>query len=426
MTAPVSVRGLGKRYRLGAREERARSLRVALTRAVTAPLRNLRELQKLRNADEETDRTVWALDEVTFDVNAGEVLGVIGRNGAGKSTLLKVLGRITAPTRGEAELRGTLGSLLEVGTGFHPELSGRDNVFLSGSILGMDEAYIRNSFDEIVSFAGVEKFIDTPVKRYSSGMYVRLAFAVAAHLPSDILLVDEVLAVGDAEFQKKCLGKMSAVAESGRTILFVSHNLASVQRLCDRLLVLEHGRVKSLGDVDDGIHQYLSAIDGAAESLADRTDRSGSGALWVTGLDFRSIEGEPLPAATSGADLEVWIRTTRRTDRPLHGLTVSLELRTFLDAPIAALSTRLTGETFTAVPDGAAFVCRIPRLPLPSGTYRIGVRLSEGYDTLDRIDDAAKLDVVGGDFYGTGQTPKDRRLMVLMDGSWRMAETHEH
>ncbi|MEO1171305.1 MAG: Wzt carbohydrate-binding domain-containing protein, partial [Myxococcota bacterium] len=299
-------------------------------------------------------------------------------------------------------------------------LTGRDNVFLSGSILGMDEAYIRKSFDEIVAFAGVEKFIDTPVKRYSSGMYVRLAFAVAAHLPSDILLVDEVLAVGDAEFQKKCLGKMSTVAESGRTILFVSHNLASVQRLCDRLLVLEHGRVRSLGGVDDGIRDYLAAVDGVSEPLETRTDRSGNGALRVTGLDFRGSRGEPLPSAASGQDLDVWIQTTRQTDRALHGLTVGLELRTFLDAPIAVLSSRLTGQAFAEIPEHAAFVCRIPRLPLPVGTYRIGVQLNEGYETVDRIDDAAKLEVAGGDFYGSGQSPRNQRTMVLMDGSWRM------
>jgi lipopolysaccharide transport system ATP-binding protein len=250
----LRVEHLRKRYRIGEKEP-YKALRDVLGDAVKLPLRLVRHEQR-RQKPEHADR-IWALDDVSFDVRAGEVLGLIGRNGAGKSTLLKVLSRITDPTEGQVTLRGRVGSLLEVGTGFHPELTGRENIFLNGRILGMRRAEIVRRFDEIVEFAGVERFLDTPVKRYSSGMQVRLAFAVAAHLEPEILLVDEVLAVGDAEFQEKCLGKMRDVTREGRTILFVSHNLAAVRSLCTRALVLENGRLLFDGATDDAVERYL-------------------------------------------------------------------------------------------------------------------------------------------------------------------------
>ena len=234
----IRVEHLGKRYRIGERE-RYRALRDTLADAVKAPLRRLRSPRSPRVVD----NTIWALRDVSLEVAPGEVLGVIGHNGAGKSTLLKILSRITEPTEGRAEVRGRVGSLLEVGTGFHPELTGRENIYLNGAILGMKRSEITRRFDEMVAFAGVERFIDTPVKRYSSGMYLRLAFAVAAHLEPEILLVDEVLAVGDAAFQKKCLGRMSDVAREGRTVLFVSHNLPSIENLCQRVVVVDGGRI---------------------------------------------------------------------------------------------------------------------------------------------------------------------------------------
>ena len=238
-------------------------------RLLQAPLRRLR-----RSAPRRSD--FWALKDVSFEVPPGEVLGVVGRNGAGKSTLLKVLSRITEPTTGRVELRGRVGSLLEVGTGFHPELTGRENIYLNGAILGMKRREIARKFDEIVAFAEVEQFLDTPVKRYSSGMYMRLAFAVAAHLEPEILLVDEVLAVGDAEFQKKCLGKMGDVAGEGRTVLFVSHNMGAVQTVCRRALLLDHGRVKMIGPAEEVVAEYLKAgeaADGVAAGRAPRPRR---------------------------------------------------------------------------------------------------------------------------------------------------------
>jgi lipopolysaccharide transport system ATP-binding protein len=253
----IRVRGIGKRYVIG-RNRAHRTLRESLSEAATVPLRIARGAMRQNQARNESGRDqVWALRDVSFDVNPGEVLGIIGRNGAGKSTLLKILSRITDPTEGRAELDGRVGSLLEAGTGFHPELTGRENLYLSGTILGMRRAEIARKFDEIVAFAEVDKFLDTPVKHYSSGMYVRLAFAVAAHLEPEILVVDEVLAVGDAAFQKKCLGKMSEVAEGGRTVLFVSHNMPSINRLCKRCVLLDGGRIMVDADTQTATAQYM-------------------------------------------------------------------------------------------------------------------------------------------------------------------------
>lgn len=250
MTSIIRVKNIGKKYRIGARLESYLTLRETVAGAFRAPLRRMR-----RYGGEED--TIWALRNVSFEVNAGEVIGIIGRNGAGKSTLLKILSRITEPTEGRIELFGRVSSLLEVGTGFHPELTGRENIFLNGAVLGMTRSEIVRRFDEIVDFSEIETFLDTPVKRYSSGMYMRLAFAVAAHLESEILMVDEVLAVGDAAFQTKCLGKMSEVARSGRTVLYVSHNLTSLASLCGRALLLAEGRKCAEGQTNDVINQYI-------------------------------------------------------------------------------------------------------------------------------------------------------------------------
>jgi lipopolysaccharide transport system ATP-binding protein len=253
MTPAIRVRNIGKRYRIGERERTGRTLRETIVDLVAAPFRHLQQIRQAPKREE----LIWALEDVSFDVQPGEVVAVIGRNGAGKSTLLKVLSRITEPTKGRVELCGRVASLLEVGTGFHPELTGRENIYLNGTILGMKKTEIDRKFDDIVAFSEIGKFLDTPVKHYSSGMYVRLAFAVAAHLEPEILLVDEVLAVGDASFQKKCLGKMGEVAKAGRTVLFVSHNMAAVRNLCGRTIWLEDGRIFNQGDTPAITENYL-------------------------------------------------------------------------------------------------------------------------------------------------------------------------
>ncbi len=342
----ICVEGLGKRYRLGQRLDLTRTFRETLIslprffgrKAKHAAGSVRRKIGREDGAgssqpDPSTPSgTFWALRDVDFTVRSGEVLGIIGRNGAGKSTLLKVLSRITSPTEGRAEIHGRMGSLLEVGTGFHPELTGRENIFLNGAILGMRKAEIERKFDEIVAFAEVDRFLDTPVKRYSSGMYVRLAFAVAAHLEPEILVVDEVLAVGDAAFQRKCLGKMGDVAQSGRTVLFVSHNLGAVRQLCNRCVLLEKGRVK-LWDTTDAVVDYYSE-QAAAPSLgrgnADLTGRKSlqeqNPDIYVARVATMTEEGEIRSVIPGGTDLVFELEIVARREMPA---TIALSLTDF-------------------------------------------------------------------------------------------------
>jgi lipopolysaccharide transport system ATP-binding protein len=325
----VRVEGLGKRYRIGAAQQRSTTAREAITHFASAPLRNLQRLRRLTSFREEDEAdTIWALRDVSFELARGQALGVIGQNGAGKSTLLKILSRITRPTRGRATVRGRVGSLLEVGIGFNPELTGRDNIYLNGSILGMDRAYIRQRFEEIVEFAGVEKFIDTPVKRYSSGMYVRLAFAVAAHLEPEILIVDEVLAVGDAAFQRKCLGKMSSVAGEGRTVLFVSHNLNAIESLCHRAIFLENGCVSSDGDSHEVVTNYLRDISSFVtdQYWPDIENAPGNDKVRLHRASLRPLQGTPRDLIRVDTDLVLEFEYWNLNPRVRLGL--SLHVRT--------------------------------------------------------------------------------------------------
>jgi homopolymeric O-antigen transport system ATP-binding protein len=322
----ITAEGVGKRYRLGQRES-YRALRDVIAGAVTAPMRHVRQ-RRVPRAE------IWALDDVSFTLGRGEVLGLIGANGAGKSTLLKILSRITEPTRGRVVLRGRVGSLLEVGTGFHPELTGRENIMLNGTILGMRRAEIVRRFDEIVEFSGAQKFLDTPVKRYSSGMQVRLAFAVAAHLEPEILLVDEVLAVGDAEFQQKCLGKMRDVTREGRTVIFVSHNLASVRALCQRALVLEKGLLVFDGPTEDAVHHYLghgadttaAIVDGDSLRLHIAKSRLYGDQPFFECTRIAVLDEEGLPSTSFGSDESITVSVGYRVFRPVPALRVLVTL----------------------------------------------------------------------------------------------------
>ena len=299
----ISVKNLGKQYRIGGRRERHETFTAALSAALASPFRRLRRLGQPVPAEE----IFWALRNVSFDLNRGEVLGVIGRNGAGKSTLLKLLSRITEPTEGRMEIHGRLGSLLEVGTGFHPELTGRENIYLNGTILGMKRQEISRKFDEIVAFSGIDTFLDTPVKRYSSGMYVRLAFAVAAHLEPEILVVDEVLAVGDLEFQKKCLGKMSQVAGEGRTVLFVSHSMAAVKSLCTQAILLHGGTVVHRGDVENTVAAYLNLNTPLQEDglISETANRIGTGEALLRRVELRSCAGQRIDQVMLGQPFKI-------------------------------------------------------------------------------------------------------------------------
>jgi homopolymeric O-antigen transport system ATP-binding protein len=315
----IRVADLGKQFKIGAPEESGaynyRTLRDTIADTVTSPFRRLRDRDERRKQS-----TIWALREVNFELRQGEVLGIIGRNGAGKSTLLKILSRVTEPSEGYAEIYGRVGALLEVGTGFHPELTGRENIYLNGAILGMKRQEIERKFDEIVDFSGVEKFIDTPVKRYSTGMYLRLAFSVAAHLEPEILVVDEVLAVGDAEFQQKCLGKMSQVAEEGRTVLFVSHNMSAILRLTDEAIILDQGSLVLRAPTAEAVDQYLT------------TGFSQAGERIWTGDEIPADAAPFRPLALRVADSHGRVSDTLRSSEPF-----TIEMEYALDGPISGL-----------------------------------------------------------------------------------------
>ncbi|MBP8973324.1 MAG: ATP-binding cassette domain-containing protein [Anaerolineae bacterium] len=394
----IEVVGLGKKYRIGGTIDRNKTLRDSLGSITRSKLRALRTRQRGEARPRRADNTFWALRDVSFEVERGEVLGVIGRNGAGKSTLLKVLTRIMPPDEGHARIRGRVGSLLEVGTGFHGELTGRENIYLNGAILGMHRYEIDRKFDEIVEFAGVARFIDTPVKHYSSGMYLRLAFSVAAHLESEILLVDEVLAVGDAEFQKKCLGKMGDVAGEGRTVLFVSHNMDAVRRLCQSALWLESGGIQALGPVDDVIKAYLA--DTALNRTADIfpvIDRH-------YGIGFKDLRLTMEANPVSGA-LDLRVELDVHAEAALPRIGIGFGLMTDTGARVVHLDERLTGFMFDMQPGSNHFLLECSALDrlLAAGDYIVSVWLAmPNLGNLVEIDRAATIHIPGVDFYGSG------------------------
>jgi lipopolysaccharide transport system ATP-binding protein len=390
----IEVENLSKRYRLG--QFNARTMREEVEQFF-ARFRNKRGGAN----PSRTSSEFWALKDASFSVQPGEVVGIIGRNGAGKSTLLKILSRVTEPTSGVAYIRGRVASLLEVGTGFHPELTGRENVYLNGAILGMTRAEIRRKFDEIVDFSGVEKFIDTPVKRFSSGMYVRLAFAVAAHLESEILLVDEVLAVGDSGFQKKCLGKMNQVASSGRTVLFVSHNMTTIQALCGRAILVGNGQVDLVGPTGDVIDLYLSSNveRPAAQSDLCGLSRRGEGNVRFKSITFLDQHGR-IRSPKTGEDTKIRIdfsgsRTQARSIR------VGITFYTNLDAPLFICANEAACTEPLKIGSHDSIECLIPRLPLSAGGYKVGLFLERDGVIEDWLQESLVFEVSEGSYFGT-------------------------
>lgn len=373
------------------------------------------------------EEIMWALRGITFDVKYGEIIGVIGPNGAGKSTLLKLLSRISEPTEGRAILNGRVGSLLEVGTGFHPELTGRENIHLSGSIMGMKRAEIARKFDEIVAFSEVEDFIDTPVKRYSSGMYVRLAFAVAAHMDPEILIVDEVLAVGDAAFQKKCLGKMGNVAKEGRTVLFVSHNMAAVSNLCNRVVRLAKGRLVDIGETKDGISNYLQALAGNIDGVTLlNVDHSGAGPISFRSFRCESFSGEPLKHMISGQAVRfVLAYTSSKTIKEKMRVDeVSILVYGSEGNRLANLSSLYfdTDLSLGVAPEGQ-FVCSLPKFPLRSGHYTVDLYCKVNGYVSDWIRSAASFDVEDGDYYQTGRITTAYTGSMFIEHTWGLRQT---
>lgn len=420
----ISVEHLSKRYTLGSGgrpNERYTALRDVISRSVMAPFQSLRNRFKNNvssTISDPTENEFWALRNVSFEIQQGEVVGIIGRNGAGKSTLLKVLSRITDPTEGRIKIKGRIASLLEVGTGFHPELTGRENIYLNGAILGMHRAEIKSKFDEIVAFAEVDKFLDTPVKRYSSGMYVRLAFAVAAHLDPEILIVDEVLAVGDSEFQKKCLGKMHDVASGGRTVLFVSHQMSAIEKLCTRTLVFREGKVALDDDSKTAIRFYLKELEGASVDF-EKLPRTGSGLIRLTGFTLLDSHGICTMAVSSGDEVHLILHFECFSSSALRNVSVGISIHDHRGETLCISYNEYSGSTFDAVSGRGKFIYTIKDFPFSVGRYHVGARvLVSGVEADWPQQMIGTIDVEAGDFYGTGSTNKHSIGPILLRGNW--------
>ena len=408
----IHIENIGKMYQLRHKSKGAESL----VGSIGSGLKTMFSSNSPQSTEE-----FWALKNISFDIKKGDRVGIIGRNGAGKSTLLKILSRVVKPSSGFVEFEGRMASLLEVGTGFHGDLSGRENIYLNGSILGMSKAEIDRKFDEIVAFSEVEQFLDTPVKRYSSGMYVRLAFAIAAHLEPEILIVDEVLAVGDAAFQKKCLGKMEEVSQKeGRTILFVSHNMATIQNLCDKTLYLKNGEMVSFGKTELVIPDYLRASQELkAIDLGERIDRTGNEKLKFTGFSLKDKNNQVLLAAQCGAPLNFELLTEVKTE--LSQLEISLGIDDQFGQRVAHFNNLVTAQVFEKIIPGThVFQIHLPKLPLKSGIYSFSLYSTVNADIADWIQEAGSFEVEAGDFFNTGKLPPEGQAAVFIEHSFQM------
>ena len=414
----IQVANLSKQYYIGRLQKNYDRLGEQVADALLAPLRRAGKLLRGQaTGAAELDEVIWALRDASFEIKHGEVVGIVGRNGAGKSTLLKILSRITEPSDGYADVYGRVGSLLEVGTGFHPELTGRENIYLNGAILGMRRKEIYRKFDEMVAFADIEKFLDTPVKHYSSGMYVRLAFSVAAHLEPEILLVDEVLAVGDAAFQKKCLGKMSDVAQEGRTVLFVSHNMGLMQALCQRGIFLQEGAVAADGPISQAVEAYLQTMEQLeSQDLSLRTDRKGSGRVRLTAVEILNGSAESPTTLRTGSPT----RFIFHLNGAVPGMSCVFTIFNQLGQRIANFKSDTPGLQDIYDPYlQTEFVCELDELLLVAGRYRLGVLIRGAGEWQDYLEAAATFDVQEGQLDGRAITPF-RDISVCMPHRWRL------
>lgn len=413
----IRAEGLSKHYRLGAGVQH-NTLRDQV-------MHRLKSLTRWGAGQSETDPSFWAVNDISFEVQHGEVLGIIGHNGAGKSTLLKILSRITQPTRGTADIYGRVSSLLEVGTGFHSELTGRENIFLNAAMLGMRRQEVRRKFDEILAFSGVEQFIDTPVKRYSSGMYVRLAFAVAAHLEPEILIVDEVLAVGDASFQQKCLGKMEEVSRSGRTVLIVSHNMTIIEGLCERAILLEKGRIARMGKTHTVVEGYADAIrTQASTAIEDREDRVGLGEILLTKIELLDGARHAVAAAITGRDIIIRMHYRCAEQKEFRNCRVSISVNGRKGQDLFVLSTDIVDPTPLTLKRTGYVDFIVPELPLTGGAYFFQSYIESNGQAQDWIKNVAPFPVLDADYYGTGNLcpPGWEANGVLVDYRWESSD----
>ncbi|MEO0795893.1 MAG: ABC transporter ATP-binding protein [Verrucomicrobiota bacterium] len=425
MSWSVQIEGLHKRYRRGGVPVMSNSLREDAGRF----LKSLKKRQAKEAADPAANSELppnhfWALRDINLEINQGDIVGLIGFNGSGKSTLLKIIARITEPTKGNIRYRGRLGTMLEVGTGFHRELSGRENIYLNGAILGMTRRDITAAFDEIVEFSEVGSSLDTPVKFYSSGMYVRLAFSVAAHLRTDILLVDEVLAVGDQRFQDKCLGKMDDVAAHGKTIIFVSHNMASVEKLCRRGILLREGTITCDGEINEAIRGYLNIGGNLSNDLSNHPNREGSGEVRVDEIEIIDQKGYRLNEVPAGESVRIRFHFRKTTDAPIDQIDFGIKLLNEDRVPVFFHRNTLDKVDFGKLPNRGTFECSIDRLPLPIGRYFLNYHLSPDFGRTaqfyDKIVSAYEFSVVSGAFFESGQLPPRGRGVALLNADWQM------
>jgi len=429
-TIAINVDNISKCYRLGVKDEISDTFGATVINFLKSPLKNYRKYRSLYKFDDvdpdnehEASDILWALKNVSFDVKRGESIGIIGRNGSGKSTMLKVIAKITTPTKGYAQVNGRISSLLEVGTGFHPQLTGKENIYLNGTILGMRKKEIDKKLDEIIAFSGVEKFIETPVKRYSSGMRVRLAFSVAAHLDPEILLIDEVLAVGDAEFQKKCLGKMGEVTEQGRTVLFVSHQMAAVEQLCDRVIWLDQGSVVSSGTARDIITRYLNSS-GPSRNIGTNGDLS----AFVREPELQpvivrgAINQEPFkehhfvrPLAPLTIELGLYL------SQPFKRCTLGIHFKSPSGECIYAANTRWILEKLDLNKKGLYRVeCKFDKFPLTPNIYYLTLGFSSQGHQIDTLEKVVCIEVLREDVYGTGELPYKSQGFFLSQAQWKL------
>jgi lipopolysaccharide transport system ATP-binding protein len=425
----IRAERLGKKYLIGheTRRERYRSLRDVLVRTGQDFLHSARSISRGRElvAGDEVEE-FWALKDVSFEINRGEAVGIIGRNGAGKSTLLKILSRVTEPSAGRVEIRGRVASLLEVGTGFHPELSGRENIYLNGAVLGMTRSEIRRKFDEIVAFAEVEKFLDSPVKRYSSGMYMRLAFSVAAHLEPEILVVDEVLAVGDAEFQKKCLGKMQDVTAHDRTVLFVSHNIAAIRAMCPRAILLGNGMVSFAGETSSALDRYLgTGVSNEKLDLSLIRQRTGSGKLRF--VDYTLMDSSRKTINSLVTAQSNYIRLTVKGAKDIKDGRIGITFHNKYGEIVFNCASDASVTTPFKITDGSIMTCHIPKLPLSGGDYRMSLFLEREGVIEDFIRAAVPISVTDASFFGTSRNtpPGWEARTVLVVHSWTIGTAGE-
>ena len=422
----IRIENLSKQFRIGLRDETHETFIGKISSLIKKPIQNFRKISYLKNFYEESNQAdiFWALKDISMEFQYGKVTGLIGPNGAGKTTLLKIISKILAPSSGKVMINGRVGSLLEVGTGFHPDLTGRENIYLNGTILGMNKSEIDKNFDEIVDFSGIENFIDTPIKRFSTGMTVRLAFSVAAFLEPEILLIDEVLAVGDAEFQKKCLDKMNSIASEGRTVLFVTHDMGAIESLCEDCFLIENGQLRSQGKSSNIIDEYLNRLKiiSNEKEINYRFDRTGAQLAKISKLYIIDEKGRRTNNLISGQLFSFKIEVINKSLEKLENFNINLAIYNNQGRFITELNNRLVKNNFTVVDNSVAKLsCIINKNPFMRGEFFVEIALFVNDIFCDRVQNALCFNVLEGDYFGSGNMRGNKRQGIFIDQEWKIS-----